>query len=392
MFCSVSMRIAGKVSPRFLGVFLLALCLCQPSIGLSRDLLVITDIEPDDRIALLLLAAEFPEEIVSAGTSVMHAGRKQVLARQFLQHIGLTAIPVIQGSGGDATSYFEITSSRAARTYQFEGRGLLSAAELALINRDMPHSSEDLSRAIRSLLREHDDIEIVLLAPATDLVDALEAEPSLKTRIRHIHISAGWSEKVLHSGQIERRTSFNWNMDPVAGAALMSMKTIPMTLYSTHVIKSTFSGGSINKDEFPKIISELKNQRCRVPAFETFLIAANSWDQHVMETIPPLRAVIGDNAGYQFTPADPIVAVGMANAGFITSKRLVDVTIDLDDLDPASGFRVKVETDPSSNIFVVEAVDVGIFRQQVLRSLEKIATAAAYEPIVSLNSDCPTIY
>jgi hypothetical protein len=150
---------------------------------------------------------------------------------------------------------------------------------------------------------------------------------------------------------------------------------LPMTLYSTHVIRRTFSGGTINKDGFPGIINELKSQRCRVPAFESFLVAANSWDQHVMEMIPALRAVIGDNAGYQFTPADPIVAVGMARPEFITSKRMVDITIDLDDLDPATGFRVIVETDPSSNFAVVETVDIEVFRQQVLVGLRKVAAA-----------------
>jgi hypothetical protein len=59
---------------------------------------------------------------------------------------------------------------------------------------------------------------------------------------------ASWAEKNLPSGDVERRTSFNWNMDPAAGRALMSMKTIPMTLYSTHVIRRTFFGGTINKE------------------------------------------------------------------------------------------------------------------------------------------------
>ena len=129
-----------------------------------RDLLVITDMEPDDRIALLLLAAEFPTEILYAGTTGLHAGRKQALAARFLDRIGLAGTAVIQGTGGESASYPEIASTRAAREYQSEESGLLPEADLVAIGRDMPGSSERLSRAIRDSLRRHDDIEIVLRA------------------------------------------------------------------------------------------------------------------------------------------------------------------------------------------------------------------------------------
>ena len=383
------MDIVSKGLPHLLRVLFVVLCLGQSACGQSRGLLVIVDMEPDDRIALLLLAAEFPEEIVYVGTTGMHAGRKQVLAERYLDRIGLAGIPVIQGTGGEAASYPDIASSRAAREYQSEGRGLLSEADLTLINSDMPRSSEELNRVIRDLLRKRDDIEIVLLAPATDLVHALEAEPSLKTRIKHIHMMAGWSEKVMPSGEVVRRTTYNWNMDPIAGAQLMSMKTVPMTLYSSHIIKSSFSGGSINKDGFPKIIGELESQWCRVPAFESFLVAGNSWDHHLMKKIPPLRDIIGDNAGRQFTPADPVVVVGMARADFITKTRSVDITIDLNDLDPAKGFRVNLETDPTSRIVLIEAVDPEIFRQQVLRDFQKIAAATVSPSTMARNPACP---
>jgi inosine-uridine nucleoside N-ribohydrolase len=361
---------------RLLRVVVVVLCLIQAAHAQDRSLLVIVDMEPDDRIALLLLAAEFPAEIIYIGATGMHAGRKQILAGQFLDQLGLGGIPVIKGSGGEAASYPDIASSRAAREYQSEGSGLLSKTELAAIDRYTPRSSKGLSQAIRDLLSSHNDIEILLLAPATDLVQALEAEPLLKERIRHIHMMAGWSLQMLPSGEDVRRTTYNWNMDPDAGAKLMSMKTIPMTLYSSHMIKRSFSGGSINRDGFPAIIGELESQQRQVPAFESFLIAANSWDHHLMEKIPPLQAIIGDHAGRQFTPADPVVVIGMSRPDFITRSRPVDIAIDLADLDPARGFKVDVVDDPASRIRLVEMVDAEIFRQQLLHALRKIAAAS----------------
>ena len=367
-------RIQGRTGlPGLLLVVLLVLCFSQLTHARSRNLVVIVDMEPDDRMALMLLAAEFPAGIAFIGTSGMHAGRKAALADMFLGQLGLAEVPVVQGSGGESSSYPGIASSEAAREYQSEGRGLLPQADLAAINRDIPRSSEQLSREIRAFLQEHDDTEIVLLAPATDLVRALEDEPALTARIKHIHLMGGWSHITQPSGEIVRRTTFNWNMDPDAGARLMSMNTVPMTLYSSHMIKHSFSGGSVNKDGYPAIIGELESQRGQVPAFESFLVATESWDRHLMEKIPSMQAIIGDHAGRQFTPADPVVVVGMTRSGFVTEARPVDITIDLDDLDPARGFKVLVEDDPASLISLVEAVDPEIFRQQVLYDLQKIA-------------------
>ncbi len=134
---------------------------------------------------------------------------------------------------------------------------------------------------------------------------------------------------------------------------------------------------------FPAIISELVSRKCQVPAFETFLFAAGSWDHHLMEMIPPLRTVIADHAGQQFTPANPIVVVGMATPDFVTEARPVDVAIDLNDLDPANGYKVSVKDNPKSLISLVEEVDPAIFQKEVLEDLQRIAAAPAAD-----SSEC----
>jgi inosine-uridine nucleoside N-ribohydrolase len=366
-----------KVGTGLVGLLLVGLLVLSSNRGAparSRNVVVIVDMEPDDRIALMLLAAQIPEEMVLIGTTGMHAGRKAALAATFLEQLGLASVPVIQGSGGEAGSYPEIASSRAAREYQFEGHGLLPDVELAAINRDLPRSSEKLSQEIRKFLQEYDELEIVLLAPATDLVLALEQESSLESRIKHIHLMGGWSQITQPSGEVVLRTTYNWNMDPVSAAKLMSMNTIPMSLYSSHLIKRSFSGGSINKDRYPEIINKLESQRAEVPAFDSFFVASESWDHHLLEKIPPLNAIIGNHAGRQFTPADPVVVVGMTRPDFVTETRRVDISIDLDDLDPARGFKVRVKDNPASRIRLVENVNSEVFRQQVLHDLQKIST------------------
>ena len=372
-----TMHIGCNRLPTFLLVWCLVAGVHQSALGQNRSLLVIVDMEPDDRIALLLLAAEFPDDIAFVGTTGMHAGRKQVLAKQFLDQAGLSDIPVIQGSGGEASTYPKVASSAAALEYQSEGYGLLPDYELERINREMPRSSDHLSLAIQDLLRTRDQVEIVLLAPATDLILALDAEPALSGSIKRIYIMGGWTESVLSSGEIQLFTTYNWNMSPSAAAALMSMEGIPMVLYSSHVIKSIFPGGSINRVGFPAIIGELDYQRLLVPAFHSFLVAANSWDQHVMAEIPILKTVIGVHAGHQFTPADPAVVIGIIRSDFVISTRPVVITIDPQDFRAKNGFNVTVKTDADSEIILVEELDIEVFREQVVFDLQQIAGATA---------------
>ena len=346
----------------------------MPTSGLSNaaasPLIIVTDLEPDDRIALLLVAAEVPAaDIAFIGTTVMHAGRKRLLVRQLLDQLGLNEVAVIQGSGGDADDYPDIASSSAARHYSGEGLGLLNDTQLAEAD-NSPRSSDALSHAIREQLRAHPGTEILLLASPTDLVKALGAEPALAAHIGHIHVMGGWSKRVSADGSVRRHTTYNWNMDPPAAARLMAMRDVPMTLYSSDLIKSNFAGGSINADNSPEILATLQALRAGQPAVAAFFVAGKSWDQHLMEQIPALRNIIGDQAGRQFTPADPMVVVGMTTPGLIQAKRPVAITIDLAELDPALGYAVTVRVDARSKIQLVDAIDTGLFRRRVTTVLQ----------------------
>src|SRR5262245_30369483 len=79
----------------------------------KRNLIVITDLEPDDRIALQLLAANFSkDEIALIGTTVMNSARKKELVRRLTNQVGLQGVGVYQGTGGTFSSYPNIASSR----------------------------------------------------------------------------------------------------------------------------------------------------------------------------------------------------------------------------------------------------------------------------------------
>jgi inosine-uridine nucleoside N-ribohydrolase len=331
----------------------------------KNKFIVVTDLEPDDRIALHVLAAKIPkDEILFIGTTVKNAARKKVLTRKLLDQLDLKDIPLYQGSGGSAESYHDIASSRAAREYSQEGEEILSIEERNKLEHAC-YSNTELQGHIKNAFEKYNDIQFILLAPPTDLVAVLEKEPSLKKNIKHIYIMGGWAE--IKEGEL--RTTYNWNMDPEASAKLMKMNDIPMTLYSSHSIKKSFNGGSCNINNSTAIINCMDELKSKMPSLHDQEIAALSWDNHIIAKIPALKNIIEPYKGKQFTPADPLVIVGIINHDLIALEEPVYVNIDLNDLDKAKGFRVYVEPNASSKIKLVEKIDVDVFKQELIKSL-----------------------
>lgn len=342
----------------------------------SRNLIVITDMEPGDRIALELISARLSHRVLMIGTTVKNSYRKAALVRNQLAETNLANVPVYVGAGGQENDYTDIASSKAAREYHHEGQGILRDGELEYF-KQIEHlkGSQELGKAIRSTLQQslktNSLVEIMLLAPPTDLIAVLDSEPALRRAIGHIHVMGGWVDaKNPVSDIIEKRTTYNINMDERASAALMQMTDIPMTLYSSHIIKPNFAGGSVNRSNFPEIIDLIEG--AQASSLQVFRKAGLSWDTHLIEKIPPLKNVIGENAGRQFTPADPLVVVGLLNSKLVTSSEPVNISIDLKDLDASRGYRVDVSANPDSKIRLVTGIDTRVFGDEMILSLKNI--------------------
>ena len=76
-------------------------CWLTPCVGHAKDLIILTDMQPDDRIALAIVAAnrELRERLLLVGTSLLNAPLKAALARRQLGQSGLGNVPVFAGSG-----------------------------------------------------------------------------------------------------------------------------------------------------------------------------------------------------------------------------------------------------------------------------------------------------
>ena len=364
----------GWISTVLIAIFLAIALLCLYTLGAKNKFIVITDLEPDDRIALHILAARIPKnEVLFVGATIKNAARKKELVRKLLDQLQWKDIPVYQGSGGAPESYHDIVSSRAAREYAQEGEHLLPEVKLEQL-KHANYSSQKLQDHIEIALKNNHDLQFILLAPPTDLVAVLEKNPALKKHIKHIYIMGGWSE-LQEDGKTVLRTTYNWNMDPEASAKLLEMNDIPMTLYSSHTIKDSFDGGSCNIDNCRVVIERMSALQSQLPSLQDQEIAALSWDEHIMAKIPVLKDVIEPYKGKQFTPADPLVIVGIINPKLIVSVEAIDIHIDVNDLDKAKGFRLFVTPNAQSKIQLVQAIDVDIFKKETIRSLEMLASS-----------------
>lgn len=354
------------------GLFLLPGCSDQvPESGGTAPIVVITDMEPDDRIALHLLAALFPERVSLIGTTVMHSYRKKLLAERLMQQLDMAHVPVVQGSGGYADDYPDIASSRAGREYDLEGTHILDQSVLE----DMAgqaRSSKQLQVELRRILSTNQHVEIFVLAPPTDLSALLEEAPELADHIARVHLMGGWVA-VERPGGTELRTTYNWNMAPRASKQLLANPAFPITLYSSHVVKRSFSGGSLQRATFPGLIELLELSSERLPSVAETFMAGSSWDNHLMDRIPELEDVIGrENAGMQFSPADPTVIVGAFAPEFIRKRTPVKVRLDERDVDPGRGYRIFVEPAASSRIELVEVFDEAVFREVFAEAIKAL--------------------
>lgn len=336
-----------------------------------RKFVVVTDIEPDDRIGFHLLAYYLIDhEIGLVGTSLLNSARKRALTERTFKDLGLRNVPVLQGTGGTASSYPAISSSEAAREYQREGQGILTEAELNKLA-SASKSGIPFQEAFISYLEENSRVEVLVLTSPVDIVAALKRRPDLISKIQTFHVMGGWvvSEE---NGQKVLRSTFNWNMSPQETNQLLELSAkVRFRLYSSHMIKQAFLGGSVSKRNMPDVLASIEEAKPALRGLQDFEVAARSWDEGIIEKIPRLRETIGaENIGRQFTPADPALVVSVFRQNLLeTSVTRATLTLDEKDLNPDRGYRVSlVPSEAPSAVEVVEAIDVPFFRAELIRA------------------------
>ena len=329
--------------------------------------IVITDLEPDDRFALHVLAHNLDaEELDLAGTTLLHTSLKTVLLRRLLAQLDLGGVKVVQGFGRRPDEYPPTRSSAAARSFAVEGVGILSSSELSEIPNDR-NDSAALRPAIVDVLSEHSRVDIVLLAPGDDLAAALEERPALADRVACLFMMGGWQDRPGKG----LRSTYNWNMAPESADHLLSRDNLPIVLFSSHALRKSFASISVNRDNFPELWQVIEDNAGESPSISETLVASAAWDKHIVSAYPAVREVLEPHVGRNFSPADPTVAIALADGDIIDGFELMNVELDLDDLDMESGYAVTIEENDGGHVAVVESINVDVFRRVMIESLSR---------------------
>ncbi len=329
----------------------------------QRKFVVVTDLEPDDRVGLNILAHYLDNhELGLVGTTLLNSERKRVLTERTLQDLGLFDIPTYRGTGGRSSDYINIASSRLARNYMDEGKGILSSKELLSLQ-GAPRDGNDFQQALIRYLEENSDVEILVMTAPTDIVAVLGENglrPDLISKVKYFHVMGGWDT--------ELRTTFNWNMGRNIQEFLNLGRKIPMRVFSSHAIKDFFQGGSISRKNMPELTKLIEYAKIRLRSLRDLEIAGRSWDSGLVKEIPDLAERIGlDNLGRQFTPADVLLIMSIFREDELIQREIpLEVQI-TQDLDLGKGYLVKASLSPNSMITIVESIDVNFFNAEMKR-------------------------
>ena len=336
----------------------------------DQNWIVLTDLEPDDRLALIVLSRTLPRsKILAVGANLLNAPAKALRTRTLLDQLGWDTVPVLTGNGGAAADYPDLASNAAARSFEHhDAVGALSSDQTQAFIQDA------LSRAEREGKR----LNFLVLSPGTDLANAILSQgqrDSALEVIRRVVMVGGWVEVPNPAGP-ELRSTYNTNMDP--WSTRLIFEHLNVELVSSHLIKPTFGGGSVNAVNAPGVVEAVAQSLH--PAVADLRDAGLRWDRHLIATIPALAAVVGPHAGRQFTPADVVAAALVTDPELSTRVEEVGLTLDVHERTDR-GFRVtREDSDPRRpRARVTEAIDAPRFLRTLERVIRSLGCARALE-------------
>ncbi len=358
----------------FLPVIALCLLLFSSSHGTdSLRVVVFTDYEADDSIALALLLKDCEEhskniskDTLLIGTLLSNQYRKKALAQDLLRRFGVDPDIVIAGTGGIKEPFEE------------EGKNILSPEELKKFAEITICPDSELTDHFLHMLAkaESNSIDVLLLTNPIDFVAALTANPKHMSKIKKIYMMGGW---------FGNKPSFNWNLHIESVIQLFKLmekakEYTPMPhliIFSSHFFAREFNGYT-NQDKFPAIIQAF--DKSTHPVIDHLRNMVKNWDDsmtvikdHHTESEKKWRLEMVDrigkeNIGRQFTPADPATMLGYLYSNtFIEKQTPVKITI-TNHIDSQNKMApmVEVQPEPSSNIFVVEKVNLAFFNDALV--------------------------
>lgn len=267
----------------------------------ENKIVIVTDAEPDDLLALMILIPKFRERIAFIGTTLLDTNARKTRVQELLELLGVSTIPVYAGMTKSQKDYPNNLSTKAILSYTgFEA----SKQEFR----------EELHNALMGLEKP---TTILLLTAATDVAYYLE---SRRNECALDIIMMGGSNP-------DGFASFNWDMDTEAANTVMSgrYKNVKVTLISSSAYAKNLNQ-NFDEGNAEGIINYIKRRK-EEAVFKYLLKASGSWNNHITNTYPPLHRL--EKFGpYQFCNADVIAAIELLHPGDVSDYEHVKYTFE----------------------------------------------------------------
>lgn len=350
--------------------------------GKGKKIAVFTDYEADDSVAIGLLLQYLRNHHVQDSNDFMidallsNQYRKKALAQKLVGLFGYDADAVCAGTGG-IKEPFEQEGCNILSQNQLDEFLILDQKYLESQDPAM-HQDDEACTHFLTLLADAapNSIDVILLTNPIDFVRAIENNLDALRKIRTIYMMGGW---------FGTRPSFNWNMyiDSVVELLqlMKSLKGDPcspeLVLFSSHFFAQEFNG-YVNQAKFPEVIQAFDTNTnpivCHLRHMvknwdDSMTVIKDHHDAYQREWRLEMVDRIGkENIGRQFAPADPATMLGyLYPEEFIVSK--VPCSIQLKVTIDGQGRKnstVNCSADASSNVFVVEKVDLSFFQEKLV--------------------------
>lgn len=349
----------------------------------SQKLAVFTDYEADDSVGIALLLKHLRGHNIAEnnflfGTLLSNQYRKKSLVQEIVKLFGYNSNKVFAGSGD------------IKKPFEEEGRNILSSQTLEIYHQlDQKYlQSNDAKKQYDPELKnnflkmlyesEPNSVDVLLLTNPIDFVKTVKTDETLLSKIRTIYMMGGW---------YNNKPTFNWNLNIKSVIQLLNMmkniqqetKYPQLVLFSSHFFAREFNG-YVNQDKFPEVIKEFDKSTSPIVNHLRHMI--KNWDDSMTVIkdnhneaekkwrLEMVGRIGKENIGRQFAPADPATVLGYLYPDtFIQEKVPVKITLDITSKDHSTS-QVNVEKNSTSNIFIVEKVDIKFFNDQLIELMK----------------------
>jgi len=332
----------------------------------------------DDLIAMVAVTKHAGSRIVGVSTTLYRPDRKAALTKLVLGELGFPNVPVFAGLGvyqDSESKFYSIYPTwpkQFGAPYSKQGLAFENVYGKSALSTSKDFVQGEAIDALISAVHQHSGKLVVMaLGPLTNIAAALKRDPSIAKEICRLDVMGGW---FLKDGKPDR-LGYNTLLDIKASAEVFGNSKLQTVIINSQAIKD--ANMRIKRDqEYSQLTKSQEKSKLGSALFQDM----GNWLDHSKNTM-------GD-----IVLADPITAMVAVFPNLVATARTINVTFlnasegNQQNSVMNGGLQVKDEK-KSPHLYLVETFrSPELVREDVIRSLQKLAKPKASVPNVDLGS------